>query len=349
VDKLGFSLTQAGLLGGLLVFSSSVCQPLYGYLSDRFPTRMFTVLAPLVAGLFISLLGVAPAYGWLVPLVLLGGAGVASFHPQASARVTHGVSAAKGRWMAVFISAGTLGMAWGPTYFSWMPSWLGMEGLHWAAVPGVLCTALLWVTLGEGPAPQQNKRLDLAPLKAVWRPLTLLYFCVFIRSVVQVTYAQFVPLYLSLERGFPVTKANYVLSAYLTCGALGGFLGGHLSDKLGGRKVIMISFLGCIPFLALFFFGSGWMSLAGLFAGGLVLLFTIPVHVVMAQDLAPGQTATVSALMMGFAWGMSGMIFIPLTGWVSDQITMHYALAALALFPAVGFLLAWMLPRTEYA
>ena len=32
IDRYGLSLTQAGLLGGLLVFSSSVTQPLYGYL-----------------------------------------------------------------------------------------------------------------------------------------------------------------------------------------------------------------------------------------------------------------------------------------------------------------------------
>jgi FSR family fosmidomycin resistance protein-like MFS transporter len=349
VQKLGLSLTQAGLLGGLLIFSSSVCQPLYGYLADRFHTRMFTVLAPAVAGVFISMLGVAPSYAWLLLLVVLGGAGVASFHPQASARVTHGVSVSRGRWMAVFISAGTLGMALGPTYFSWMPAWLGMERLYWAAIPGLLCTGLLWFMLEVGPSPAQKRRFDLGPLRDAWKPLTLLYFCVFVRSMIQVTYAQFIPLYLNMERGFAVTTANYVLTAYLTFGAIGGFLGGHLSDKLGGRKVIMISFLGSMPFLMLFFFSTGALSIAGLMLGGLVLLFTIPVNVVMAQDLAPAQTGTVSALMMGFAWGLAGMIFIPLTGWLSDLFTLQQTLAALALFPIAGFLLAWKLPRTAHA
>src|ERR1700730_4643952 len=43
-DKLGLSLTQAGILGGLMVFSASVMQPVYGYLSDRVYTRLFSVL-----------------------------------------------------------------------------------------------------------------------------------------------------------------------------------------------------------------------------------------------------------------------------------------------------------------
>src|ERR1700692_4555977 len=48
--QFGLSLTQAGILGGMLVFSSSMLQPVYGYLSDRFHTRLFSVLAPAVAG-----------------------------------------------------------------------------------------------------------------------------------------------------------------------------------------------------------------------------------------------------------------------------------------------------------
>jgi hypothetical protein len=87
------------------------------------------------------------------------------------------------------------------------------------------------------------------------------------------------------------------------------------------------------------------ISLIGLALTGLVLLFTIPVNVVMAQELVPAQAGTVSALMMGFAWGMAGLIFIPLTGWAGDHITLHRALAALNLFPAIGFFLALKLPK----
>lgn len=345
VERLGLSLTQAGILGGLLILSSSVSQPLYGFLSDRFHTRMFTVLAPAVAGIFISALGLAPSYTWLLVLVCLGGAGIASFHPQASARVTHGVESSRSTWMAVFISTGTLGMALGPVYFSLMPQWLGMDRLVWAAAPGILCTLFLWMLLEPAPETARRTHRDWSELALVWRPLVILYFCVFIRSIVQVTYTQLVPLYLHRERGLPVTQANLVLSAYLACGALGGFVGGRLADRIGGRRVIMISMVGSVPLLCTFFLTQGVASVLGLALGGLVLLFTIPVNVVMAQELVPGQSGTVSALMMGFAWGMSGLIFIPLTGWAADHFSMHRALAALALFPLAGFVLASRLPE----
>lgn len=67
-----------------------------------------------------------------------------------------------------------------------------------------------------------------------------------------------------------------------------------------------MSMVGSVPFLSTFFHAGHMLSYVGLLLGGLVLLFTIPVNVVMAQELAPAQTGTVSALMMGFAWGTSG-------------------------------------------
>jgi FSR family fosmidomycin resistance protein-like MFS transporter len=118
-----------------------------------------------------------------------------------------------------------------------------------------------------------------------------------------------------------------------------------MADRFGGRRIILISMVGCLPFSALFFLTTGPASMIGLALTGLILLFTIPVNVVMAQELVPTQAGTVSALMMGFAWGMAGLIFIPLTGWAGDHFTLHHSLAALSLFPVIGFFLALKLPK----
>jgi FSR family fosmidomycin resistance protein-like MFS transporter len=347
IAKLHFSLADAGVLGGLLAFSSSVMQPVYGYLADRFRSRMFSVLAPAVAGVFIATMGLAPAYGVLVAMVLAGGAGIASFHPQASSLATRGMPN-RTRWMAVFISSGTLGLAFGPAFFSMLFRQGGVEGGAWGALPGVLVTVLLLALLPASVVDQQpepHPRFHLAPLRGVWKPLSILYLLVFIRSVVQISFAAFLPLYLSRERGYSITSASWALSLYLASGALGGFIGGQLADRFGGRRIIMISMIGSVPFLALFFSAGGALSLAGLAAGGLILLFTIPVNVVMAQELAPTQSGTVSALMMGFAWGMAGLIFIPLIGWAADSVTLHNALAAGLVLPLAGFGLAMKLPK----
>jgi FSR family fosmidomycin resistance protein-like MFS transporter len=347
VQKFHLSLAQAGVLGGMLSFSSSVTQPLYGYLSDRFHTRMFSALAPAVAGIFISAMGIAPGYGWLLLMAVLGGAGVASFHPQATANAAARMVHNRQKALAVFISSGTLGLAFGPAYFSFLTSRWGLDNSYWGAAAGILVTILLlaFLPLHEPPQVTPGRLFDWAPLHAVWKPLTILYFLVFIRSIIQVSYGHFLALYLHLERGYTVPAAGVVLSLFLGFGALGGFIGGHLADRFGGRRVILASMIGSVPFFLLFMLARGWASLAGLILGGAILLFTIPVNVVMAQELAPSQAGTVSALMMGFSWGMAGILFIPLTGRLADAFTLHNTLLAWVAFPVLGFFLTLLLPR----
>jgi MFS transporter, FSR family, fosmidomycin resistance protein len=346
VDKLHMNLAQAGILGGLLVFSSSVLQPLYGYGTDRKPSKLWSALAPGVAGVFIGSLGLAPTYGWAIALVLAGGIGIASFHPHASARASLAMETNRGRWMAVFISAGTLGLALGPILLSTLVAHAGFQNSYWAAVPGLLVSVLLLARLpDEGGGPARRRGLDWHALRAAGRPLFILYAAVFFRSTVQIVFTQFLTLYLSRERGYSLQASASILSLYLASGAVGGFAGGYLSDRIGGRRTILLSFLGSVPCLAVFFVMRGPWSIVGLALGGLILLFTIPVNVLMAQDLVPSQAGTVTALMQGFAWGTAGMIFIPLVGWVSDLSSLHLALSSLLVFPVLGFLITQRLPE----
>ena len=345
VARYSLSLLEAGTLGGVLSFSSSVMQPLYGYLSDRLHSRVFTVLSPFLAGLFISALGLATGFPTLLAMVFLGGVGIAAFHPQGTAHAAAVWNRRRGLGMAIFITSGTVGLALGPAYFSALTTQLGLDNAYWGALPGLAITLVLLAAL---PAPPRRElpagHFDLAPLRRVWKPLTLLYFLVVIRSVIQVVFAQFLPLYFHRERGFAVSTASYVLTLFLAGGAVGGFLGGNLADRFGGKRVIAFSMIASVPFLVLFMTTRGMLSLAGLFVGGLILLFTVPVNVVMGQELVPAQSGTVSALMMGFAWGMAGLVCIPLFGWTADQVGLHAAMWGVVLLPLAGFALAAKLP-----
>lgn len=345
-SKFSLSLTRAGILSSVLILSASVAQPVYGYLSDRFHSRAFTVLAPAVAAVFISGIGWAPSYPWLLMLVLLGGVGVASFHPQGSAWAVREAGRQPGQAMALFITGGALGYALGPTYFSAILGRWGLDYLYWGALPGVAGTFLLLQLKPDYVSRRRaTKSFDWRPLAAVWKPLLLLYLAVFLRSILQIAFAQFLPLYLHRERGFSIASAGYALSAFLAAGAAGGFLGGRLADRFGGRKIILFSMGASVPFFVLFFLNTGWVAITSLVLGGFILLFTIPVNVVMAQQLAPSQAATVSALLMGFAWGMAGLVFVPLIGLVADALSLHAALASLTIFPLIGFFLALKLPK----
>lgn len=347
INRFGLSLTQAGMLGGLLVFSSSVTQPLYGYLSDRLRSRYFSALGPAVAGIFILGASLAPGYSWAVASMLIGGAGVSAFHPQASSWAALGMKRDRALWMSVFISSGTLGIALAPALFKEVITRAGFERIVWAALPGVAVTLLLLVIVREPQeaAATPSRSFDWPALRSVRGPLSILYWGVFFRSAVQVTYSHFLVLYLSRERGYSIHAAAYTLTAYLAFGAMGGFLGGHLSSRFGARRVIVASFGLSVPFMALFFVTTSMLGVVSLVVGGFILLFTIPVNVVVAQQLVPSQAATVSALLMGFAWGVAGMLFIPFTGWLADHTSLHLALSALLIFPVFGWALARHLPE----
>ncbi|SVB02882.1 uncharacterized protein METZ01_LOCUS155736, partial [marine metagenome] len=85
MDKLGLSITLAAALAMIFSLSSSIMQPLAGYLADRFGRKIFVIAGPLISGIFLSLIGLAPSLPLLLLVLLLGGIGSAVFHPPGAA------------------------------------------------------------------------------------------------------------------------------------------------------------------------------------------------------------------------------------------------------------------------
>lgn len=348
-ESLNLTLTEAGLLGGALVFSSSLMQPLYGYLADRLRHKAFAALGPAISGIFICSLGIAPNFYSLLVLVILGGVGIAAFHPQGAA-ITREVSDKRpGFEMSVFITGGMIGFGIGPLYITSVITLAGLDQSYWAAVPGVLVSAYL---LAYGPKPSKEmepvrqthlKKQILEKIK----PLSVHYFLVVIRSLNQMVFVAFLPLYFTV-RGLTATEGALHLSLFLLTGGVTGLFGGMLADRFGGRIICAISMIGYAPMALAFLLTTGPLStLTCALAGGFLLLAN-PINVVMAQRLIPEAASTVAALMMGFAWGISGFV-IPLIGGFGDVFGLHTVLVWFVALTAPGFLLAFWLPshRTE--
>lgn len=343
VAKFDLTLSQAGILAGVLLFSSSMTQPLYGLVADRIRRNVFIVLGPSVTAVFISSLGVAPGYWGLVVFLLLGGAGIAAFHPQGASLAGAPTSRRRGLNMSVFVTGGNIGYALGPIYIMSVIALFGLERSFIAALPALII-ALFLVRLAPQPIVTAPKPRDLkGDLRATLRPLVVLYFLVVVRSAVQIVFVTFLPTYFQF-RGHSFSYGSGLLTAYLLFGAFGGFLGGPLADRFGGKRVIACSMLFSVPLLLGFLLSSGWLSTLLLVSGGMVLLFTVPINVVMAQELVPRGASTIAALMMGFAWGMGGAA-VPLVGWAADHFGLQRALMATVLVPLAGLLLATFLPE----
>lgn len=346
VERYSLNLSQVGTLSGVFMLGSAVCQLFFGMISDRLPSRLFVVFGLLTAGIFLSSLGLARGYGELLMLALVGGMGVAAFHPLSTSQVTVNAGVRRGLVMSIFITSGMVGLSLGPTFFSFLAQRLGLDRLSLAALPAIVVAGFLFWSLPASlnSGHQDKPPFDWEPFRRQWKPLLLQYVLVVLRSVVHLGVAQFLTIYLYTQRGFTLGQASLWLTVFFASSAVAAMIGGSIADRVGGRKVVLFSMIATVPFWVLFLATTGWPSLVGLFFGALILLLTNPVIIVMAQELVPTQAGTASALVMGFGWGMAGITFVPMIGWLADRVGLELVLWGVILLPLAGFLLALKLP-----
>ena len=115
------------------------------------------------------------------------------------------------------------------------------------------------------------------------------------------------------------------------------------ADRFGPRKVIALSLVAACPFLFAAPFLSGWQFVVVLAIGGLFLQSTLPVNVTFGQSLAPVSAATVSSLMMGFAWGTGGLS-VPFMGMIADRVGIEHTLVMVSVMPLLAAACALPLP-----
>ncbi len=344
VVKLHLSLTQVGGLVALAAVSSSFAQPLWGWISDRLRRPWFVAFGPVVAAIFLSGVGLAPSYAALVALLMVGGLGVSAFHPQAAVLAGE-LGERRSLAMSIFITGGTLGFALGPLFAVTVAGRFGLGHTWLAALPGLaLALGLLaWFARVKARAASGAARPALAELRPVLKPLSLLYVVVVCRSAVSYGFMTFLPIHLH-ARGYPIALGGELTTAYLALGALGGFLGGWLSDRWGGRRVVVLSFLGATPLYFGFLALPDAAGLVALVTGSLVLQASLPVNVVLGQELSPRHSSVISSLLMGAAWGVGALLVEPI-GALSDHLGLRVGLTCLAALLLLGLGCALALPR----
>ena len=76
---------------------------------------------------------------------------------------------------------------------------------------------------------------------------------------------------------------------------------------------------------------------------GFLAASTLPLLLVIAQELMAGRAGLASGLIMGLGFAMSA-VGIPITGWIGDQHGIQDAMRFQAVIGAATFALAWLLP-----
>ena len=129
-------------------------------------------------------------------------------------------------------------------------------------------------------------------------------------------------------------------------GTVSGLLSGHISDRIGFKPVFIFTHMLMTPVLLLFLhLRGGWVYLGSIITGGMVLA-TLPLGVAMAQILAPRGKAMVASLIMGFAFGLGGIVS-PVVGKLSDIYSIHSVLAAVSFLPLLTLPMIARFPRVK--
>jgi FSR family fosmidomycin resistance protein-like MFS transporter len=341
-----FSLNyfQVGLVMAVLNLTSSVIQPVFGYISDRFPTGWFVPAGILWTALAMGLLGWSINYPVAVFLVGLAGLGTAAFHPRAMMAVYLLSGTRLGFGAAVFSTGGNIGFALGPVVGSFLILGFGLRGTLGLVAPAVLLCLIIFFYRGDylrrEPAVHEKSSQEItAPLENFpWVSLIAVCLIVTLRSWVYISFMTYLPMFFQ-TKGIELKTASLMLTVFLAGGAAAGLYGGHLSDRVGRRRVIAVSMLIYPVLASLMILSEGWWIWLLAVTSGAALLASFAVTIVQAQELMPRYVGLASGLILGLGFG-SGGLGSAFSGFLADRLGLNPVIWILALAPVLGAVLA---------
>lgn len=322
MDRLGLSIALAATLATVLSLSTSLIQPAFGYLADRFGRRAFLAAGPLVTGVFLSMIGVAPTFTWLIVCLVLGGIGSAAFHPPGAALIARAADGGgAGVRLSMFSFGGAAGFAVGPLAAVAIVGLVGLDGLWIAMVPGILLSVTLWLVLGGRESGDRDAHPPPPPgevLKLLAGPLGLLFGVSAVGAFIQRTFLTMMPI-IAARAGVSEAAGAAVLSSYLGAQAFGTLAGGYLTDRVNRQTLMVTVSLIAVPahLAAVLLEPASGPAIGSAMVAGFLNMALLPPVVVMAQEMVPRGAAASSGIVMGLAWA-AGTVLIPLTGVLGD-------------------------------
>ncbi len=348
--KGAFGLSYAASGAILLVSSltSSLVQPIFGYLADRAPRRWLLPWSVALSAMGVALAGLAPSYWALLALVLASGLGVAAYHPEGYRTANQVAGDKKATGLSLFSIGGNIGIALGPPAVTFLVPRFGLPGTLGLLGPGLLVAAFLATvlpTLIAAPAPGTAARAARTGGRDMRGAMALLIGVVTVRSWTQLGLVTYVPFLYVDALGQDPRLVGPLLFVFLGAGAVGTLAGGPVADRWGPRRYLVASFLVSTPLIALFLWQpGGWLAAVVLAATGFVLVSSFSVTVALGQAYLPRRLGMAAGLIVGLAIGTGG-VGVTLLGWIADHWGLYAALHLVAILPLAGLVIALCLPE----
>jgi FSR family fosmidomycin resistance protein-like MFS transporter len=344
---LGFF--QIGAITLTFQLTASLLQPVVGMVTDRKPLPYSLPIGMCFTLGGLLLLSAAPSYPVLLAAVALIGCGSSVFHPESS-RVARMASGGRfGFAQSVFQIGGNIGQALGPLLAAAIVLKLGRSHVGWFGLAALLAIVILlqvsrWYSRHADERVRKRHPDDkpLFPAPVVRRTIGVLLILMFSKFFYLASISSYYEFYLIHRFGLSAHASANLLGVFLFAVAAGTLIGGPLGDRIGRRRVIWFSILGCAPF-TLLLPHAGLEGTVGLSVViGLVLASAFPAIIVYAQDMLTHRIGMVSGLFYGFSFGLGG-IGAAVLGVVADHFGIVFVYQVCAFLPLLG-LLAVFLP-----
>lgn len=365
-QDLGLTEAQFGLLAGAPILTGSLVRVFLGVWTDQYGGRLVNLVVMLSAALATFLLAYAHTYPqFLLAALGVGMAGgsfavgvayVSKFFPKEK----------QGAALGVF-GAGNVGAAVTKFAAPFVMLALGWQAVAqiWAAVLAGMAL-LFYFTTRDDPeltarrisgAKPEATLMQLEPLKRlqVWR-FALYYFFVFGGFV---ALALWLPHYLVAVYHLNLIAAGMMAAAYSIPGSLFRVFGGWLSDRIGARKVMYLTFgVAAVCTFALSYPATSYVvdgvrgPIAFRFAIGLVpftvLLFCLGFAMSLGKAAVykhipvyyPDHIGSVGGL-VGMIGGLGGFL-LPIAFGELNDLTGVWTSCFMLLFVLVAGALTWM-------
>ncbi|WP_098894922.1 MFS transporter [Streptomyces sp. t99] len=345
IAERAYSLAVASGIVLAASLLSSVAQPVFGVLTDRWAMPWLLPVSTLLGGVGIALSGLSGSYPLTLAFVALSGIGVAAYHPE-SARVARIAARGSHRAMGWFSMGGTIGFALAPLMVAavmsggtlrWTPL-LVLPALAGAAMCLPVVRALQERQAADGPGTTPPPGSDDV---ASFVKLSL---AVVFRSIAFIGLSTFISLYVRQRLGGGAVTGTAALTVLYLGSTVGSVLGGSLASRWDRVTVARRSYLVAAAAVA----GVVWVPgpavylFVALTSAGLYVPFSL--QVTLGQDYLPSRVGTASGITLGLTVSIGGLAS-PAVGALADATSLQTALAPLVLMPVLSWLFFRTLPE----
>lgn len=325
--KTAFGLASVGALSLAFVAQSlptSLSQAVFGYLRDRRRTAWLLWVGPVVGVAGMAAIGVVESSWMFALLLLIGGVGIGAFHPEAAVAAGRALPEHRTRALSVFMLGGAAGLAFGPVVSGAIVTHWGLDGLV-VLIPIIAAViGLLW-WIGRLSSLSPPPRDDAATITVSQMfegkgRLALAIFLICSLRLVPNMATQKVVSFVLAARGYNDFAIGLYQSVFLIAASAGMFaMAFRFRSGWERRFMIWCPLLG-IPALLVMGWADcpTWLFVSMLVVGGVVLWGTTPAMVSYAQQQFPNGAGLASAITMGLAWGLGGLIQAPITAAFSE-------------------------------